>query len=54
MAKGCIVASVLPLYLYFSVLFLFAFFSDEPEVFLLNTHKQQYFISAHFRRAVNT
>ena len=53
MTKVCIVARVLPLgcfllllsnYTFFSVYFLFARFSDKPEVFLPNSPNLQYFM----------
>ena len=54
MAEGCIVALVLPLWCFLVLLpnytnilvffFLFAQCIDKPEVFLLNTPKQQYFM----------
>ena len=41
------------LYQYFSGFFLFALFSEEPEVFLPKFSKIEIFHAAHFWRAVN-
>ena len=41
------------LYQYFSVFFLFALFSDEPEVFLPKYSQTAIRHAAHFRRVVN-
>ena len=62
-AKGCIVARVLPLrcflfllpnYTIFSVYFLFVLLSDEPEVFHPEYYQPAILHTAHFRRVVNT
>ena len=61
MAKGCTVAWVLPLRCFlfllptctiFSVYFLFALFSDEPEVFFPEYSQLAILHAAHFRRVV--
>ena len=61
MAKGSIVARVLPLrcflfllpnYTFFSVFFLFALFTDEPEVFLPEYSQTAILHAAHFQRVV--
>ena len=61
MVKGCIVARVLPprcIFFYyptipfFTVYFLFALFSDEPEIFLPEYSQTAILHAAHFRRVV--